>query len=214
MPRKQTAHGELDLLQQQAADARLAVQAAETAHIEAEAALEVAHDKVREAHDLGQDARTPTRSMDKAKRTLEQATLAQQGIEQRLQRAEREVAHFREARGWDLLRERESVARDLAGKLTRAVHEVVGLNTAIVAERVYQDQLIAAIPGLAPRDDGPPGEHAWEETIKQLRRSVARTPELPPLLPRLAGVDARAREEQTKRRLRQERGQDELEIVS
>jgi hypothetical protein len=59
-----------------------------------------------------------------------------------------------------------------------------------------------------------PSEHPWEETIKQLRRVVARTPELPPLLPRLAGVDARAREERTKRRLRQERGQDEVEVVA
>ena len=168
MPPKQSAHGELDALQQRVADARLAVDAAEAAHIEAEAALEVAHDKVREAHELDQDPRAPTKALEKAKHTLEQAELAREGIEQRLLRAEREVAHFRETRGWDLLRERESVARELAGKLTRAVHEVVRLNQAITAERVYLDQLIAAIPGLSPRDDGPPSEHPWEETLKQL----------------------------------------------
>jgi hypothetical protein len=172
MPPKGDAHKQLDILHQRVSDAQVAEGDADAKREAAETALEMARDDVREAHDLGTDPAKATKALEKAKKDVEQAHLACEGLAHRVQRAEAEVLKFKQSHGFDLLHEREVVAKELAGSLTRAVHEVIRLDRAIGAERSHINLLLAVIPGVSPREDGPPSEHPWEAAIRELRRAT------------------------------------------
>jgi hypothetical protein len=90
MPRKSSAHTELDQLEQRVAEATLALREAEAKRAASEAAVETARDAVREAHDLGTDPGEAFEALEQAKLDAEQAALAAEGVAQRVRRAEQE----------------------------------------------------------------------------------------------------------------------------
>ena len=82
-----TAHAELARLEQRITEAKRAERGAQQDLGTAERSVEAARDAVREAHDLGADAKPATRTLGKAKEGVEQAQLAREGVGRRVTRA-------------------------------------------------------------------------------------------------------------------------------
>ena len=106
MPLKATAHDRLAKLEQRVVDATQALRDAEARSAAAEVAVETARDAVRECHDLGSDPSEAIEALKLAKRDAEQAALGVEGVARRVDRAERDVAGFRQESGLQLLEER------------------------------------------------------------------------------------------------------------
>jgi hypothetical protein len=201
MPRK-TAYATLDELRQIVAHQRMKAR-------DLDAAVEVAKQEVEDASRAVTDAYA-----------VEDATLAQQrrkqleaseakaidlghqvtAAAQRVELGRRAADTFAQEHARDLLAEREQAARTVAAELTASVRQTLMLAKAYVAERRTVDQLVAAVPGAIPRNDGPAPEHPWEHALRQLQRAHQETPELDPPLPRWTGLQQRQQEDDVNRR--------------
>jgi hypothetical protein len=127
----------------------------------------------------------------------------------RVERAQAEADTFQADHARELLEEREAEARNLAANLTAAGLEAVRLNRAYLALRTEIDGLVAAVPGATSRADGPEPTHPWEPQLRSLERAIHETPEIPPPLPRWAGLDDR-REQDNANRIERQRRRGEL----
>ena len=126
MTRKTTsAHDKLERLEERIADARVAEREAEQAYRAAEAAVEDARDAVREAHDLGHDPAKPTRRLERAKRSAEQAALALEGVGQRVRRATVARDSFMSESATQLIEELEPDCQAVAERVESAIAAVV-----------------------------------------------------------------------------------------
>ena len=105
----------------------------------------------------------------------------------------------------NLLAEREGPGRTVAAELTASVQLTLSLAKAYDAERQAVDRLVAAVAGATPRADGPAPEHPWEAALKVLERCYQQTPALDPPLPRWRGLEHRAAEDNSARRLQLQR---------
>ena len=125
---------------------------------------------MREAHDLGADPAKPTERLEQAKHAAEQATLAREGLEQRVNRAGAERETYLAANGQALLAELEpdcdEVVRDLCAHA----------EALLLADKRWR-QLSAAVSGhlraqrLIPHANAP-GEHGLEPVIADLKRAL------------------------------------------
>jgi hypothetical protein len=207
MPRKQTAHAELDQLQEQATAERVKARTLgaqlEAAKVEVEDASRAVTDAyAAEDAKLAQQRRKQLEAAEAKVIDLgHQVTAAAQ----RVGRARRQLDEFQRDRARDLLDERQQPARTVAAELTASVHQTLNMARAYVAERTAVDHLVAAIPGATPRTDGPASTHPWEAQLRDLERAVAAAPECPPPLPRWQGLDHRRAEDTTARRLQLQR---------
>jgi hypothetical protein len=108
-----------------------------------------------------------------------------------------------------ILDEREGEARELAKQLTRAGLEAVRMHRAYCEMRTEIDSLVAAVPGATSRADGPEPSHPWERQLQDLARAIQETPEVPPPLPRWAGLNHREQQDYANR-IEQRRRRGEL----
>jgi hypothetical protein len=113
------------------------------------------------------------------------------GVELRVERAQRKADAFAAEHARELIDELEPEAREAAANLSRAGAEVVRRYRACVTVREEIDALIAIVPGATPRADGPEPSFPWEGQLRELERAVRETPEVPPPLPRWAGLTHR-----------------------
>jgi hypothetical protein len=201
-PRKPTAYAQLDRLSQQAAAERVR-------HRDLAAEFEAAKHAVEQASRAITDgyAAEDERAVGQAREAEQQAVAKvkdQQhrltGAEVRVARTQRELDEFRRDRARDLLKEREQPARTVAAELTASVRQTLTLAKAYEAERQTVDQLVAAVPGATPRNDGPAPEHPWEHALRGLQRAYQHTPELDPPLPRWTGLQHRQQQDDVNRR--------------
>ena len=167
---KRPAHTGLDRHNNNLAEATAALREAETAERNAMSAVEAARDQVREAHDLGADPAEPTAALDQAKQNAEQATLAREGIEQRVNRAAAERESYLGENAPALLAELEPDCTAVVADL-RAAAEAL-----ILADKRWR-QLSAVVAGhlraqrLVPHENAA-GEHGLEPVILDLRRAL------------------------------------------
>ena len=206
-----TAHARLDLLRQQAAAERVKQRELEAQIDTAKAKVESASAAITEAY-----ASEDNRLVAKQRKGLEVAEAELLDLQHRLdaaglriERAQAEVDTYLVEHARDLLDEREVEAREVAEALTRAGYEAVRLHRAYRGLRSEIDKLVAAVPGASPRADGPEQSHPWEQQLNDLARGIQETPEVPPPLPRWAGLAHRQQQDQANR-IEQQRRRGEL----
>jgi hypothetical protein len=201
MPRKPTAHAQLDQLRQQ-------VVAEGVKQCDLEGKRKLAEIEVEQAsRDIAAGyAAEDERAIARARKTEEAAVAKVKELEHRCAgaqlravRAQQELAEFTRDNVDRLLSERAADARELAVELTRAGHELIRLHRAYAAMRTEIDSLVAAKPGASPREDGPPTAYAWEPRVKDLERAIRQTPEVEPPLPRWHGRPQRRRQDESHR---------------
>jgi hypothetical protein len=223
MPRKTTAHAELDQLRKTVATERIRAR-------DVDAEIEAAKQRVEDiSGDLTEAfADDDTKLVQQRRQELQAAEAEVKDLAHRskaaglrVERSQRAVANFASERAQDLLDERAPAAREVALQLTRAGHELVRAHHAFTAMRVEIDALVAATPNAVVRSDGPPAAHAWEPQLRDLERAIRETSAVEPPLPRWAGVEQRQQRDQTNRLLQLRRRkkltgaeQDELEQLS
>ena len=207
MPRKPTAHAELDELRQQAATERVRAR-------DLDAQLEAAEDQLEDAAQaiIAGHANDDEKAVTAARKAEDQAIAAVkdlrhrvEGARLRVDRSQAQLDTFLRERARDLLAEREPQARTVALELSRSVAETLTLAKAYVTERQHQDQLVAEVTGATPRTDGPAPSHPWEQALKELDRVYRDTPELPAPLPRWHGLEHRPAQDDTHSRLNDQR---------
>jgi hypothetical protein len=207
MPRKTTAHEQLDQLRQNAAAERVR-------HRDLQAGMEAAKAEVEQASRAITDgyAAEDQRAVAQARKTETEAVANVRELQHRVdgaalrvERAQQELAAFQREHARDLLAEREQPARTIAAQLTASVHETIRLAKSYITEREAQDRLVAAVPDATVRTDGPAASHPWERQLKDLERAVSEVSELPPPLPSWWGVDHRRTENAKARRLQLQR---------
>jgi ABC-type transporter Mla subunit MlaD len=171
MPLKSKAHRELERLEQRIADARRAAREAEQVLVNAEAAVEAARDAVREAHDLGSDAGAPTRKLDRAKRDVEQAALAREGVGQRVKRAIADHERYLAEHGEQLLSELQPECEQAAENLRTAAEALIAADS----EWGRLSQVVARYLrglSLSPAENSR-AEHELSGFVRELRRALA-----------------------------------------
>lgn len=202
MPRKPTAHAQLDQLRQQAAAERVR-------HRDLQAELEAAELEVEQAsHAIAAGYAAEDQHAVTAARKAEEAAAVQvkdlqhrvTGAELRVEDAQRAADLFAQDHAYALLEEREQPARTVTAELTASVHQTLKRARAYLSERQIQDQLVAAVPGATPRADGPASTFPWESRLRELERAVQEHPEIDPPLPRWHGLQQRREQDNVHRR--------------
>jgi hypothetical protein len=207
MPRKQSAHAELDQLRQAAATERVKQRELEVQKDAAKVKVESAGASITEAY-----AAEDRRLVAKCRKDLDAAKAEVLDLEHRvaaaglrIDRAQAEAENFQAEHARELLDEKEPEARTLAENLTRAVHEAVQLHRGYREMRTDIDSLVAAVPGATSRADGPDPSHAWEDHLRALERAIQENPEVPPPLPEGAGLKHRQEQDKANRLEREKR---------
>ena len=203
MPRKTTAHAELDQLRQTVARERLRAR-------DVDAELEAAKQRVEDISDDLTEAFADddTKLIQQRRQELQAAEAEVKDLAHRskaaglrVERSQRAVDNFASERAQDLLEERAPAAREVALQLTRAGHELVRAHHAYTAMRVEIDALVAATPNAVVRSDGPPPSHPWERQLRELERVVRESPKIEPPTPTWRGLKGREQRDQTNRLL-------------
>ena len=190
---KETAHAQLDRLRQQAAAERVNERELAARLEAATAAVDDAGAAVTEAY-AAEDAKLAQRRRQEVDAAAADVLDLQHRFDAaglRVQRAQAEADTFQAEHACELLEEREPEAREIAGELTRAGLEALRLHRAYRAMRSEIDSLVAAVPGATSRADGPEPSHPWEDQLQALARVIQENPEVPPPLPRWAGLEHR-----------------------
>jgi hypothetical protein len=134
--------------------------------------VEAARDAVREAHDLGADPAKATAQLDQDKHAYEQATLAREGLEQRVRRADDERANYLTENSPALLSELRPECEQVVADM-RAHAEAL-----LLADKRWR-QLSAVVAGhlraqnLTPHTNAP-GVHGLEPVLSDLKRALQR----------------------------------------
>jgi hypothetical protein len=200
---KQTAHAQLDQLQEQATAERVKARNLEVQLEAAKVEIEDASRAVTDAY-AAEDAKLAQqrrKQLEAAEAKVIDLGHQVTAAAQRVERAQRQLDEFQRDHARDLLDEREQPARTVAAELTASVHETLRRASAYVAEREMQDRLVAKVPGATPRVDWPAAAHPWERQLNNLQRAVADVSEVPPPLPSWWGLDHRRTEDAKARRL-------------
>jgi hypothetical protein len=206
-----SAHAQLDQLRQAAAAERVNGRELAARLEAAKAAVEDAGAAVTEAY-AADDAKLAQRRRQEVDAAAAEVLDLQHRVEAaglRIGRAQAEADTYQAEHARELLDEREPEARTLAENLTRAGLELVRLHRAYRDLRMDIDSLVAAVPGATSRADGPEPSHPWEQALQNLWRVTQETPEVPPPLPRWAGVTHRQQEDHANR-IEQQRRRGEL----
>jgi chromosome segregation ATPase len=213
MPRKRTAHQELDEHRQRLASEGAKFRELQAQRTRAEAELESLGDAIARAYareDEGEVAEA-RKAKEEAAARVEDLGHRTAGAELRAERAREELAAFTAENARGLIEEREGAAREVAAELTRAVAEAVRAHGAYVAERQHVDRLVSAVPEASTRYDGVPTSYAWERELKELERAYREQSEAEAPRPRWAGVAQRRNLNAVHRGLREKRGQEIVE---
>ena len=137
MPRKPTAHAQLDQLRKDAAAERVKARDLDAQLDAAKLEVESASGAVADAYALEDDKLAARRREELHNAEAEVIDLghrvAAAGL--RVQRAQQQLDEFAHERARDLLAEREPKARTVAAELTAAGHELLRLHRAYLAER-------------------------------------------------------------------------------
>jgi hypothetical protein len=167
---KRPAHTGLDRHNRNLAEATSALREAETTEAQAASAVETARDAVREAHDLGADPAEPTAQLDQAKQNAEAATLAREGIEQRVNRATHERENYLAENGRELLAELQPDCQQAVDDLRLHAEALLAADkqwralSAVVGSHLRAQRLVPHMNA--------PGEHGLESVVLDLKRAL------------------------------------------
>jgi hypothetical protein len=156
VPRKKTAHAELDEHRQRVAAEGMKFREAQSRLEATKAKLEDCSRALTDAY-AAEDQKLARERREELKREEAEVVDCQHrvgGAELRARRAREELDAFLAASAGVLLGEREDTAKRVAAELTRAVAEVVRARRAYDAERSHVDDLVSKLPGASPRHDG------------------------------------------------------------
>jgi chromosome segregation ATPase len=215
MPRKRTAHDQLDELRQRVAGEGMKLREAQARLEAAKAEVEDRSRSLTDAY-AAEDAKVARERREELERAEGEVLDAQHrvsGAELRAQRAREELATFMRDHGRDLLAEREQTAREVAAELTEAVAAVVKARRAYIAERQHVDQLVAAVPGASSRVDGVRTGYSWEVELRALERAYRENPEAELPRPRWAGMTYSRQRDAVHQRLKDQRRKPNAEVV-
>jgi DNA repair exonuclease SbcCD ATPase subunit len=207
VPRKKTAHAELDEHRQRVAAEGMKFREAQSRLEATKAKLEDCSRALTDAY-AAEDQKLARERREELKRAEAEVVDCQHrvgGAELRARRAREELDAFLAASAGVLLAEREDTAKRVAAELTRAVAEVVRARRAYDAERSHVDDLVSKLPGASPRHDGVAAGYPWEGPLRELERAYRRDSEAPPPRPRWLGRLHRETEDEAHRRLRERR---------
>ena len=167
--RQLSAHSELAAIEQRITKAKAAARAAQLELERARRDEEAARDAVRESHDLSQNAAGPTKALQKAKATVEEKQLAQEGVGRRVQRAERDKVAFVEANAGRLMEELAPQCEEAVAAMQQAAEDLIAADSRWFALQAEVSQLLTA-QHRAPRDHAP-ADHQWALVLRELRRA-------------------------------------------
>lgn len=190
---RRSAHGELDLLRQDAAKQRMKARDVDAELEAAKQRAEDIGDSITEAYveDNAKLVQQLRQEMQAAEAEVKDLAHRSQAAGLRVERAQQAVDNFAAEHGQELLEERAPAAREGALQLTRLAHETVRAHQAYIAMRMEIDGLVAGVPDAVPRLDGVDAGYAWERELKDLARAVREIPEVEVPAPRWAGVEQR-----------------------
>jgi hypothetical protein len=167
---KRPTHAALERHNTRRAEAADALHRAEVAEREANSAVEVARDAVREAPDLGADASEAMSALAQSKRDAEQATLHREGVERRVRRAADERERFLEEHAEDLLAEMQPDFEQAAEALRTHAEALLAADrrwrelSALVSAYLRAQRLDPSANSFA--------EHGLEDTLRSFRRAL------------------------------------------
>jgi hypothetical protein len=186
---------------QELARAKLADREAEIAVTAAQAEVESVRERIRQAHEDGQDPGKLGQTLRLAKEAAEQAELASQGTSRRVQRANDERHRYLAANGQKLLQELEPEAAAVVAALNEHAEALV---QADVAWSSLQRRVSGYLAATGQRPVGnAPDAHALAPTIRELKHALRETVVSP--LPHYQQRTALRQDEQQKRKLRDQR---------
>jgi hypothetical protein len=209
MPRKPSAHAELDGLRQDVATARLQTRNVDAELESAKQRLEDISDDLGEAYveDDAKAIQQRRQELQAAEAEVKDLAHQSKAAGLRVERAQQQLDSFLRDNAKALLEERLPAAREVALHLTRAGHELVRAHQAYVAMRMEVEGLVAGVPDAVPRLDGVAASYVWERELKDLARAVRENPEAEVPTPRWAAVEQRQLQDNANRfeRLRRKR---------
>jgi hypothetical protein len=212
MPRRKSAHDQLDELRRQVAEEGMKLRRAQAEFEAAKARVEDRSRALTDAYAL-EDTQLAHERREELKQA-EADVLDHQhrvaGAEARAERARAELGSFAAENAMALLEEREGVGRELAAELTAAVAAVIQAHREYVSERQHVDGLVAMVNGARPRYDGVSTGYAWERELKELERAYRAAPEAEPPRPRWSGRTHQRNADAVHRRIREGRGEPEV----
>jgi hypothetical protein len=214
MPRRKSAHDQLDELRRQVAEEGMKLRRAQAEFEAAKARVEDRSRALTDAYAL-EDTQLAHERREELKQA-EADVLDHQhrvaGAEARAERARAEFGSFTAENATTLLEEREGLGRELAAELTAAVAAVVQAHRRYVAERTHVDGLVKMVHGAQPRFDGVSTSYPWEPQLKELERAYRAAPEAEPPRPRWSGRTYQRNADAVHRRIRE--GRDEPVVTS
>jgi len=198
---EQPAHTGLDRLSQAVAAAQTADGEAKAAVRTAQAEVESIRERIRQAHEDGQDPGKLGQTLRLAKEKVEQAELASQGTSRRIQRANDERHRYLAANAHTLLQELQPEADAVIASLGKHAEALVEADAAWSS---LQGRVGTYLGAMGHRPVGnAPDSHALAPAIRDVKNALRETLVAP--LPHFQQRTASREDEHQKRKLKEQR---------